>query len=132
MEFINNLSKGVSVRFTKNPENIFLPFYSFELPEFHNIESNVQLDILNISLNRAGPWIEDMEIQNIDLRKGERSLVGRIRKCPNCNKYFIFTKRATKKYCSEKCKYDFHNKRDTLSGKRKEFMKRKRAKGLYQ
>jgi hypothetical protein len=110
IEYINNLSEGVSIRFTNNPQYKFLPYYSFELPRINNIESYVELDILNISLNRAGPWIEDIEILNIDLRKGERSLIGRIRKCPYCEKYFIFTKRAARKYCDDICRYSYHNR----------------------
>jgi hypothetical protein len=79
IEYINNLSKGISVRFIKNPENIFLPFYSFELPEINNIESYIELDVLNISLNRVGPWLKDLELSKINLKRGEESLLGRIR-----------------------------------------------------
>lgn len=132
IEYINNLSEGVSIFFTNNPENTFLPFYSFELQEFNNIESYVELDILNVSLNRAGPWIEDIEILNIDFRKGERSLIGRIRKCPNCSKYFIFNKRPTKKYCNEMCKNAFHNKKEGVRDKQKKKIYEERAKGRYQ
>jgi hypothetical protein len=132
IEYINTLSEGVSIRFSNNPENIFLPFYSFELPKINNIESYVELDVLNISLNRAGPWIEDMEIFNIDLRKRERSLVGRIRKCPYCNKYFIFYKSPTRKYCDDTCKNAYHNEKEGAKAKQKKKIYEERAKGRYQ
>jgi hypothetical protein len=132
IEYINNLSEGVSIRFTNNPKNKFLPFYSFEMQEINNIESYVELDILNISLNRAGPWIEDMKIRNIDLKKGERSLVGRIRKCPNCNKYFIYNKNPTRKYCDNKCKNSYYNKQEDTKAKQKKKIYEERAKGRYQ
>jgi len=132
IEYINTLSEEVSICFTNNPQNIFLPYYSFNLPEINDIESCVELDILNISLNRAGPWIEDMEILNINLRKGESSLIGRIRKCPNCNKHFIFYKKPTRKYCDDTCKNAYHNEKEGAKAKQKKKIYEERAKGRYQ
>ena len=132
VSYLNDLSKGFTLRFTDNHENVFLPRYSFELPKINCIESYLEQDILNIGLNRIGPWLRDLGLHNINLKRGEESLIGRIRRCPNCGRYFIFTKRHSLKYCDDKCRYGFHNKKDTKSGKRKQFMREGRKKGRYQ
>jgi hypothetical protein len=59
-------------------------------------------------------------------------LVGRIRKCPYCNKYFIFTKKPTKIYCSDKCKNAYNNEKEGAKAKQKKKIYKERAKGKYQ
>jgi len=50
------------------------------------------------------------------------SLVG---KCPQCQGYFI-KKPKNKRYCSDRCRYDYHNKEKVRTGKAAETMRRLR------
>ena len=56
-------------------------------------------------------------------------LLKNIRICPMCDTVFLLRSRPQKKYCSDRCRMAFHNKKDTESGKRRRYKRMKRAEG---
>jgi hypothetical protein len=130
LEHINKLASGMKIRFVENPRSPFLPTYYFESNGLEDIESYVDRDVVDACLTIIGRRSDVSG--NVRFRDPNASVLGRIRKCPFCEKYFIFPDRPTRVYCSNRCRYSYNNMKDTKSGKRREHMKRGRAKGKFQ
>jgi hypothetical protein len=121
LKFINNSSNRIfkhslnnnPIQFIENLNGLWMPNISYTMQYLPDLESYVEWEVINLFLNRVKPL-------NID----------HLRKCKKCNQYFLFV-RTTKNFCSDKCRFSFHGKKDTESGKRKEYMKKARKKGLY-
>jgi len=58
--------------------------------------------------------------------------IQRLKQCQQCRNFFFGKTKRESKYCTNECRYDFHNKRRTESGEAKGYMRRMRAKGKYQ
>jgi len=56
----------------------------------------------------------------------------RIKKCTLCKKFYISNTTRESHFCSRKCRQDFHNKRNTESGKAAAYKKQGRDEGKYQ
>jgi hypothetical protein len=114
LEFINSLFEKRKICFTENQENKWIPKISLGHSYNYSIEEYIDWEIISIIYNAK-----------------KNSPFGRIKKCNKCQNYFVYV-RPSKKFCSDKCRYGLHNKLDTESGKRREFMKMGRSQGKYQ
>lgn len=56
----------------------------------------------------------------------------KLKKCEECNLFFISKTVRQSKYCSDKCRLAHHNRKYILSGKAREYKKRGRLEGKYQ
>ena len=52
-----------------------------------------------------------------------------IRKCQYCDKYYISKTKRMSKYCSDRCRLDFHNRKRIESGEAREYKRKKRQEG---
>jgi hypothetical protein len=60
-------------------------------------------------------------IINNDLRK--------LKRCEECKHFYVSKTIRSSKFCSDKCRLDFHNRKRTESGEAREYKRRKREKG---
>jgi len=107
LEYINKLASGMKIRFAKNPASPFLPRYYFESDRLEDIESYVDRDLMDASLTIAGQ--RSGLSGNVRIRDPNVSILGRIRKCPFCEHYFIYPDPPTRIYCSDDCRYAYNN-----------------------
>lgn len=56
----------------------------------------------------------------------------KLKRCKDCNLFFISKTVRESKYCSDKCRLAHHNREYILSGKAREYKKRGRLEGKYQ
>ena len=56
----------------------------------------------------------------------------KLRQCKWCDKFFIAKTNRPQTFCSDKCRYTHNNAVKTKNGERAEYMKQKRAEGMYQ
>ncbi len=52
--------------------------------------------------------------------------------CETCQRVFISKSRRKQRFCSDWCRYYFHNRKAIRTGKHAKYMRQKRAAGLYQ
>jgi len=55
--------------------------------------------------------------------------IKRIQQCVYCKQFFLKTRLNSQKFCSDKCRLTWHNRRRIESGKAREYKRKKRAEG---
>lgn len=104
----------IPIRFVRNPKNEWIPKISYNLSYLLDIEAYVEWEIIEIALHQVGSTI-----------------LGHVKKCKDCKKYFFCVRSRKREYCSKKCHDRFHNKEAIKSGKLREYMRKARSEGKY-
>ena len=71
-------------------------------------------------------------ISAVDCLECDEGSLVRLHRCDHCSKFYISKTAREQRFCSAGCHDAYHNREAKESGKRKEYMKQKRAEGKYQ
>ena len=113
-EVVNNFN-SVGLKFNQSA-NTWNSTISYNAPQLNSFEDYVYWDILNLFL----------------LNNAEKVLPY-VKLCRKCNKYYIAKKQIqSQKFCSKKCRLDWHNRERTKSGIAKMYKRNRHKQGLDQ
>ena len=116
------------------------------LEQYNNIQQKTSFDKKEHQLIKSKPFIEENFFDNnsrSDLEQifdlpisyclvevlTEEENIKKIKICKKCNNYFIEKRRGRKLYCTDKCRLDYHNKKNIESGKHAAYVRGQRGRG---
>jgi hypothetical protein len=116
------------------------------LKRYNNIRQEIYVDKKKHELIEGKPFIEENffdsdsrfdleEIFNLPISYclvevlKDKENIAKIKVCKKCKNYFIEKRKGRKQYCTDKCRLDYHNKKNIKSGKHAEYMRGKRQEG---
>jgi hypothetical protein len=113
-EAVNNFN-SVGLKFNQSA-NTWNSKISYNAPQLNSFEDYVYWDILNLFL----------------LNNAE-NVLPYVKLCRKCNKYYIAKRHIqNQKFCSEKCRFDWHNHERIESGVARRYKRDRRKQGLDQ
>jgi len=138
--------KGILSQITKSGDAYESEVFKIILEQYNNIQQKTYFDKKKHQLLKSKPFIEENFLSSdsrFDLKEifnlpiiyclvevlTEEENIRKVKNCNKCNNYFIEKRRGKKLYCTDKCRLDYHNKKNIESGKHAEYMRGKRQEG---
>jgi hypothetical protein len=74
-------------------------------------------------------WFRNMKIELLNYLMDKNEDKRKLKKCRECKKFYI-SKSLSSKYCSDKCRMAYHNRKRIKSGEHARYKRERRASGL--
>jgi len=77
-------------------------------------------------------WLRNLSLNLIDYLSDSKTDLRKLKKCEWCNNFYKSKTIRPSKFCTDKCRLKWHNRKRIESGQAAEYKRRGRAEGKYQ